>query len=182
MKQKISERIAFPLEIQCSFENNTLKCNKNSTELSRKIWIPGVNISFDKEKNELVFSSKKVNKKGYKTIQSFVKHTRNMIHGLNEEYSYSLEACNVHFPMTLKIEGSRIEIKNFLGEKIPRYSEIVSGASVKISGQNITVTSSDKEAAGQTAANLEKATKVRGRDRRIFQDGIYIVKKPGRED
>jgi large subunit ribosomal protein L6 len=68
-----------------------------------------------------------------------------------------------------------------LGEKIPRYANIISGVEINVKGQEITITSHDIEAAGQTAANIEKATKVRNRDRRIFQDGIYIVEKPGRE-
>ena len=33
------------------------------------------------------------------------------------------------------------------------------------------------EDVGQTAANLEQATVVKGRDIRVFQDGIYVVSK-----
>ena len=33
------------------------------------------------------------------------------------------------------------------------------------------------EDVGQTAANLERATVVKGRDIRVFQDGIYVVSK-----
>ena len=33
------------------------------------------------------------------------------------------------------------------------------------------------EDVGQTAGNLEKATIVKGRDTRVFQDGIYIISK-----
>ena len=43
------------------------------------------------------------------------------------------------------------------------------------------VSSVDKELAGQVAANFETATKVPMKDRRVFQDGIFIINKAGRE-
>ena len=81
---------------------------------------------------------------------------------------------------TVKIEGNKAIIKNFLGEKIQRESSIPEGAEMEIKKDIIIIKSLNKEIAGQTAANLEIATKVRGRDKRIFQDGIYIVEKCGR--
>jgi large subunit ribosomal protein L6 len=41
----------------------------------------------------------------------------------------------------------------------------------------VTVSGSDREKVGQTAANIEMACKIKKRDRRVFQDGIYIVSK-----
>ena len=67
-----------------------------------------------------------------------------------------------------------------MGEKIDRHAKIAPGVKVDISGSKITVTSSDIEAAGKTATNLEKAARLTGRDRRIFQDGIFITSKNGR--
>ena len=32
---------------------------------------------------------------------------------------------------------------------------------------------------GQTAANIENATRVRKRDPRVFQDGIYLFERDG---
>ena len=52
---------------------------------------------------------------------------------------------------------------------------------VKIEKDLITVTSCDREAAGQTAANFEATTKIGKRDRRVFQDGIFIINKAGKE-
>jgi len=50
---------------------------------------------------------------------------------------------------------------------------------VEAKGENVTVSGIDKEKVGQTAANIERATKVKKRDIRVFQDGVYIVSKRG---
>ena len=47
----------------------------------------------------------------------------------------------------------------------------------EIDRDKIVVSGIDKEAVGQTAANIERCTTVKGRDRRVFQDGIYLLSK-----
>ena len=42
---------------------------------------------------------------------------------------------------------------------------------------DVIVSGIDKEAVGQTAANIERCTTVKNRDRRVFQDGIYRIAK-----
>jgi large subunit ribosomal protein L6 len=179
MKAKILEKIETPEGVKCELVGKTLKCKKDSLELQRIISIPAAKVKV--EGNNIVFDCDKGTKRELKLIKTHLAHVRNMFKGLTEGFTYKLQACNVHFPMTLKVEGSKLSINNFLGEKIPRYANIISGVEINVKGQEITITSHDIEAAGQTAANIEKATKVRNRDRRIFQDGIYIVEKPGRE-
>ena len=82
--------------------------------------------------------------------------------------------------MNVKADNEKVIIKSFLGETTERVAKILPNVKLEIKGTNITVSSSNIEAAGQTAANLEKATRLTGRDRRIFQDGIFITEKPGR--
>ena len=79
--------------------------------------------------------------------------------------------------MTLKVEKNYLIINNFLGEKTPRHAKILPEVSVDIKGPKVIVSSRNKESAGQTVANIEKATIVRKRDRRVFQDGIFLVER-----
>ncbi|MCU0642608.1 MAG: 50S ribosomal protein L6 [archaeon] len=176
MKRSFVETVEIPQGISCEMQNNSIKCKKGSAELSRALASPKLNVVLKDNKVELSCSAG--NKRDYKTIKSLISHISNMFIGLEKPYVYHLEACNVHFPMTIKSEPGRVVINNFLGEKTPRFATILPGVNVEIKGQKITVTSPDKEAAGQTAASIEKATKIRNRDRRIFQDGIFITDRP----
>lgn len=178
MKQKILQSIEIPSGIEGHVANHALSLKKGQDVLKRELSLPKLTARV--EANKIIFECNKGNKSEYKKIFSLIAHVKNMIQGLEEPFVYNLEAVNVHFPMTLKVTGNKLLVNNFLGEKTPRMAEILPHVNVDINWHKITLTSADVEAAGQTAANIEKATKVPGRDRRIFQDGIYITEKPRR--
>jgi large subunit ribosomal protein L6 len=83
--------------------------------------------------------------------------------------------------MTLKVQGDKMTVTNLFGEKVPRIAKLPwSPAEVEVKVMNKTdviVKGIDKEKVGQTAANIERSCKIRNRDRRVFQDGIYITSK-----
>ncbi len=106
------------------------------------------------------------------TIES---HINNMISGVTNGYTYKLKIVFMHFPMTVKASGKEIAVQNFLGEKSVRSAKAVGDVKVEIKDDEITVTGYNKEDVGQTAANIERATKISARDRRVFQDGIFLV-------
>ena len=112
-------------------------------------------------------------------IKTNASHVRNMFSGLDKKFEYELEIVHVHFPITVKNDNNKLIISNFIGEKVARVATILPGIDVNVKGQKITVSGHDLEKTGQTAANIEKATKISKRDRRVFQDGIYITAKPG---
>lgn len=106
------------------------------------------------------------------TIES---HINNMINGVTKGYTYKLKIVFMHFPMTVKVAGREVHVQNFLGEKSSRSAKILGNVKVVIKDDEITVTGYNKEDVGQTAANIERATKISARDRRVFQDGIFLV-------
>ncbi|HEW64171.1 50S ribosomal protein L6 [Fervidicoccus fontis] len=110
-------------------------------------------------------------------VGTIAAHIRNMITGVQKGYRYKLKIISSHFPISLEQKGDVILVKNFLGEKSPRKARIMPGVKVKIEKEDVIVEGLDIEAVGQTAANLEQATKVKEYDRRVFMDGIYIYEK-----
>ncbi len=104
-------------------------------------------------------------------------HVRNMVKGVRKGFEYELKIVYAHFPIKTQVKGEVFSIENFLGERFPRSARIMPNVSVKTKGDQVLVSGIDKEMVGQTAVNIELATKIRGYDPRVFQDGIYIVRK-----
>ncbi|RMD66559.1 50S ribosomal protein L6 [Candidatus Pacearchaeota archaeon] len=176
MKKKIEEVVELGEGVEASYSEGMLKLRKGDVELERKLFSPEIKIEVSDGKIRIF--CERGNKNQLKKIKTFRGHVENMLKGLDKEFEYVLEICSVHFPMNVSVEGQELVIKNFLGEKIPRRARILPGVKVEVKGNNVVVSSHSIEAAGQTAANIELATRVRKRDRRIFQDGIYITAKP----
>ena len=171
-RKKIENIIDLPEGIKAELDGKNLKMSKEGNEVKKMLSYEAVI-----KDNKIIIGKDRPTKKDKKLINTSTAHIKNMIVGLEEKYVYKLFIASVHFPMTVTIQGKEVIIKNFLGEKQDRKAKIVEGVEVKIEGEIVTVEGIDKEAAGQTAANIETATKIRNRDRRIFQDGIFITEK-----
>lgn len=178
MHKDLERVVEIPEGVELIISGDEITAKADGKEVKKKLNIK--NISLKKEEGKVKLISKNATKRESAMIGTIAAHLKNMMDGLKEDYTYKMEICNVHFPMNVKVEGDKIIIKSFLGETVDRFSKILPEVNVEISGKEITITSHNKELAGQTAANLEKATKLKGRDRRIFQDGIFITEKPGR--
>lgn len=176
MRKELQESLTLPEGTTCIIEGKKITCKKAGNEISRTFTLPGIVLGL--QGNILTIKALRGNKRDWKIIKSTVAHIQNLFAGVDKKFTYTLEACNVHFPMTLKSESGKLTINNFLGEKVPRTAKILPNVTLEVKGTKLTLSSHDKEAAGQTAANIEKATRIRYRDRRIFQDGIFITSKP----
>ena len=134
-------------------------------------------INFEQKDGEIKIIGKKLRRKDKAMIGTWKAHLANMIRGVNSGFRYEMKIVFAHFPMKVAAKGNTITIDNFLGEKATRTAAIADGVEVKVKGDIVTIEGNNVEHVGQTAANLERATVVKGRDIRVFQDGVYIISK-----
>jgi len=171
----LKEVVEPPEGVSLTLEGDEVVVKGPKGELKRKLYYPGIKLT--QEGNSIVILSSFPRKRQLAMIGTFVAHIKNMIKGVTEGFTYKLKVVYSHFPVTVKVQGNEVMVENFLGEKVPRMTEIFGNCTVKVKGQEIIVEGINKEEVGQTAARLEQLTKVKNRDRRIFQDGIYLVEK-----
>ncbi len=178
-RPNLKQEIEIPSGISASIENDELIMKKDSDELKRKL---NAFIDVKIEGGKLILEAKKATKTKKKIFGTMKAHFNNMVKGLSEKFKYKLQIVSVHFPINVSVDKEKKElvVKNFLGEKTDRRIKLISGVDVKVDKDIIEIESSDIEKAGQCAGNIEKGTHVRNKDRRIYQDGIYIIEKPGR--
>ena len=176
-KKQFMEEIPIPENVTIELNGNIINIKGPNGENKLKLMDPKIKLK--KEDNKIFLTSNK-NRKEKTSIMTSIAHINNNIQGVLNFYIYTLKICSSHFPMTVSVSNNNLIIKNFLAEKIPRKAKILPNVDVKIDGNNIIVKSLNKEAAGQTAANMEQACRITDKDRRIFMDGIYITKKPER--
>lgn len=179
IKTEVEKRVALPAGFSAEISQSGVVVRGNGKEVSHRLSAKGVTIKH--EGNEFVVSGKPASKRMNALVSTVSSHLSNLVHGLQSAYVYRLVIVYSHFPMNVSVKGGLVEIKNFVGEKNPRNARILPGVNVTVKGKDIVVKGHDKEATGQTAANIESATKVKGKDKRIYQDGIFIVEKAVQE-
>lgn len=140
-------------------------------------------IDLKKEGNLVIIECAAITKREKKIMNTVMTHLKNMVNGVTEGFEYKMQVCSIHFPITVNVdkENNLFLIKNFLGETKERTAKLLPDVEVEIKGDIITLKGIALENVSQCAANIEKATRVKGRDRRIYQDGIWITNKAGKD-
>jgi len=184
-KEKTDEGISFsipiPEGVNITITGKAVKVEGPKGTIERELWYPGVHLLTEQKDggNEVVVKSDSSRKKIRAIAGTYASHIKNMIIGVTEGFFYKLAIVHAHFPMQVAItkDGDAVSVSNFLDERKPRMAKIVEGAKVELKGKEIVVSGINKEAVGQTAADIEQTTKIKGYDPRVFQDGIYLVEK-----
>lgn len=177
--KRLELEIIIPETVSAQYIDNILTVKGPIGQVSKKFKFPKVYIKL--EGNLIKVGTEKFSQRQKKIIFTYKAHINNLIKGVTKGFEYKLVVVYAKFPITVEMKGNIFNVKNLLGEKVPRTVIIPEDVKVVINGSNITVTGIDKEKTGQVAASLEQSTRVLNMDRRVVQDGIFITEKPHRK-
>lgn len=170
--------VAVPEGISVSVEGSLVFVKGPKGEIRKSFENPRVEIKADGERVAVRCRSKKTSLRDKMGINTIASHIRNLIKGVQEGFHAKVKVLSGHFPITASVEGNVVSIKNFLGEKVSRKTVLMPGVKAVVQGDIISLEGIEKESVAQSAARIESLTRITDKDRRVFQDGCYIIEKP----
>jgi len=129
--------------------------------------------------NKVIFSTNFPKRETLALIKTIVSIINNLIMGVQTNYKYVCKVAYSHFPCTVEVKTDKkeVHIVNFLGERAPRVTNYLDNVKVEVEGDDVYLIGPDKESLGQVAANIKRACRIRKKDPRVFQDGVYLYRK-----
>jgi large subunit ribosomal protein L6 len=167
--------VAMPEGVNASLEGRTLSVRGKLGEAKKSF--DKINVNIAVEENRVIFTPFSKKKKDNVIINTVSSIVNNMVTGVTKGYTYKVKVVYAHFPISVKTKGKQVLVENFVGERSPRVADIVGATKVTVEGDDVIVKGVSLEDVGQTAANIELATKIKRKDQRIFLDGLYIYHK-----
>jgi large subunit ribosomal protein L6 len=136
------------------------------------------------ESNKVVFSTNFPKGGTLALIKTIMSIVNNLIVGVQTNYKYVSKIAYSHFPCSVRVDEQNkiLFVENFLGERAPRKASFPDNVKVEVKGEDVYFIGPDKEALGQSAANIKRACRIRKKDPRVFQDGVYLYRKQLGED
>lgn len=134
-------------------------------------------ITLELKDNRFIITANKSTRREKAIVGTWEAHLQNMMRGVTEGFEYRMKCVYAHFPIKVTVKGDELIIENFLGEKKSRKAKILPDVKVVVKGNEVILIGNDIEKLGTTAANIERATKIKDYDPRVFQDGIYVTAK-----
>lgn len=169
------KRIEIISECQVTLEDKTVTVTGPKGTLERSFPEPQTTIKI--EGNELVAGTHISRKRARALVGTVIAHVRNMMLGVHLGYEYEMKIVYSHFPITVEVQDKIMKIKNFIGERGTRSANLIGDVQIRTTEDEIFISGIDIEHVAQSAANIQQACKIRDKDRRVFLDGIYVIRK-----
>jgi len=167
--------VELPENVDVKLDGRIVTVRGEKGELTRDF--SHTSISIDLEEKTITAQANWPRKREAALVGTVCSHIQNMITGVTKGFTYKLKIVFSHFPISVKVKEKTAVIENFTGERSPRTAKIMGDTRVVVKGEDVIVQGINIEDVSQTAANIEKATKIRRKDHRVFLDGIYVYER-----
>jgi large subunit ribosomal protein L6 len=174
-KALMSEEIKIPSGVTLKVDGKRVVAKGPKGEVQRD-FSHVASIGIGKSDNNLTIQTTSSRKRDRSLVMTLKTEIDNMLLGVTRGFTYKLKTCHSHFPITVKVDKDKhvVNIENFIGERYPRVATIAGNVDVSVKGDDVIISGADKEAIGQTSTNISRACRIREKDPRVFQDGIYL--------
>lgn len=160
---------------------------------SRRVWVCGprgklfrnfkhAQVTIRKTANNTILVEKRFDKKKRcAVVKTIAGHISNLFIGVLKGYRYKMKLVYAHFPIntTLFDDGSRIEIRNYIGQKDTRRIRMLKNVKIVESGMKdeLWIEGNDIEDVSHCASKIWQSCRVTDKDIRKFLDGVYVYAK-----
>lgn len=134
-------------------------------------------VSIDVKDKTILVKAQGTRKRDYAILHTASSILKNLCEGVVGGYTFKMKIVYAHFPITVKTKDDLVLVENFQGERAPRVAKIHGNTKVVSKGDDLILTGPVLTDVSQTAAEIELKTKVKGKDHRVFLDGLYIYSK-----
>ena len=173
----VEASIEIPSTLNISIKNKIIRVTGPNGTLTRDFKFARA-ISMETGDNSVHLFVHQPRKKEKSLLNTIRSHINNLMKGAEANFIYKMKVVYAHFPMTVQVKDNLVHIENFIGERNIRKAKIRgSKTKVTVDGDDIIIESPYIEDVGQTAANIRQVTKIKKKDPRVFQDGIYTYYK-----
>jgi large subunit ribosomal protein L6 len=173
--QDLDTNVELPEGVSAKFKDGQVTVTGPLGKVSQDFSKIPVNLEINGNTVKIVtHGARRKNRSIINTARSLV---ANAVRGVTKGYEYKLKVIYAHFPVTVKVQGKKVVVENFYGERSPRVAEIIGDTKAEVQGEDIILKGVSIQDVGQTAANLEQATTVKRKDQRVFLDGVYVYER-----
>jgi len=172
---EISRIISIPDGVVVNIEGHKITVRGSKETLNRDFTHAAVSIETDGKTVRIY--AKWPRKKEASLVGTIESHIKNMITGVTKGFTYKMKIVFSHFPITVKVQDKAVFVENFTGERRARKAKILGDVKVKLEPEDIIIQGANLEDVSQTAANIERMTRVTNKDPRVFLDGLYVYER-----
>ena len=173
--EKFSTEVEIPENVRVSFKSSMLTVEGPLGKTYKNFRKIPVDIEIND--NMVLLKAQGTRNANYAIMNTARSIIRNLLEGVIDGYTIKMKVVFSHFPINVKIDGKRVLIENFQGERAPRVTKIWGETKVVPKGDDVIITGHVLTDVSQTAAEIENKSRVKNKDHRVFLDGIYKFEK-----